>query len=240
MGYLAIIGFPGFSGFWSKDKLIEAAFAERPVFGVLALLGAGLTGFYMTRIMLMTFLGSARWPKKAHPHESPVAMTIPLQVLAALSVVGGVLLAGGWITDWLAPVVGEVPEHHGGMPPWLVSVLTVGVVAVGVWTAWRYFGVKPIPKQAPQAGWPVVAARHDLYGDAIGDAVITRPGLALARGSVAVDDHVIVAGIKVGGDGVEALAGGLRQVQNGFVRSYAVGIAGGALLLVVAMLAVTW
>ncbi len=110
MGYLAIIGFPGFSGFWSKDKIIETALAENLVVGLCALLGAGITGFYMTRLMLMTFFGEKRWQDGVHPHESPKLMTVPLVVLAALSVLGGVLLLGDFIVDFLAPVTG-VAEH---------------------------------------------------------------------------------------------------------------------------------
>ncbi|MGB0098819.1 MAG: NADH-quinone oxidoreductase subunit L, partial [Nocardioides sp.] len=102
MGYLAIIGFPGFAGFWSKDKIIETALAQNALLGICALLGAGVTGFYMTRLMLMTFFGEKRWEKDVHPHESPKVMTIPLVVLAALSVLGGLMLAGGWIQEWLA------------------------------------------------------------------------------------------------------------------------------------------
>ena len=89
MGYLAIIGVPPFSGFWSKDKIIETALAESWVVGLLAVLGAGITGFYMTRLMLMTFFTQKRWAEDAHPHESPKVMTIPLIVLAALSALGG-------------------------------------------------------------------------------------------------------------------------------------------------------
>ncbi|MFT4263645.1 MAG: NADH-quinone oxidoreductase subunit L [Nocardioides sp.] len=239
IGYLSIIGFPGFSGFWSKDKLIEAAFAERPVVGVLALLGAGVTGFYMTRIMLMTFVGAKRWPRKVHPHEAPASMTIPLVVLAALSAAGGLLLAGGWITDWLAPVVGEHPEHEGGMPAWVVSVLTVAVVAVGVATAWRLFGRRAVPKQAPRAAWPVVAARHELYGDAIADALVARPALALARGSVVADRVLVDGAIEGSGVSVSGLAEALRLAQSGFVRSYALGVVGGGALLALAMLVVS-
>src|SRR3954454_5825806 len=86
MGYLAIIGFPGFSGFWSKDKIIEVALTQNWFVGVLAMLGAGITGFYMTRLMLMTFFSQKRWQEDVHPHESPAVMTGPLVVLAALSV----------------------------------------------------------------------------------------------------------------------------------------------------------
>ncbi len=107
MGYLAIIGFPGFSGFWSKDKIIETALAENLLVGLCALLGAGITGFYMTRLMLLTFFTDKRWKEGVRPHESPRVMTVPLIVLAALSVLGGVLLLGGWIEGWLAPVVCE-------------------------------------------------------------------------------------------------------------------------------------
>ena len=77
MGYLAIIGFPGFAGFWSKDKIIETALAQNPVLGICALLGAGVTGFYMTRLMLMTFFTEKRWEPDVHPHESPKVMTVP-------------------------------------------------------------------------------------------------------------------------------------------------------------------
>ena len=113
MGYLAIIGFPGFSGFWSKDKIIETALAENLLVGTCALVGAGVTGFYMTRLMLMTFFTKKRWEEGVDPHESPKVMTVPLIVLAALSVVGGVLLLSDWIVDFLAPVVG----HGRGAPP---------------------------------------------------------------------------------------------------------------------------
>ncbi len=92
LGYLAIIGFPGFSGFFSKDKIIEAAFGENFWVGIGALLGAGVTAFYMTRLMMMTFFGDQRWKEDVHPHESPKVMTYPLIALAALSLLGGLLL----------------------------------------------------------------------------------------------------------------------------------------------------
>ncbi len=132
MGYLAIIGFPGFSGFWSKDKIIEVALTENWVAGLCALLGAGITGFYMTRLMLMTFFGDKRWEKDVHPHESPPVMTVPLIVLAALSVLGGVMLIGGWIEDFLAPVTGETAHEEPPVPALAVSGLAVLIVAIGV------------------------------------------------------------------------------------------------------------
>ena len=93
-GYLAIIGVPAVRpGFFSKDPIIEAAFDARAApagcFGRVALLGAGITAFYMTRMMIMTFFGRAPWTEDAHPHESPPVMTVPMVVLAVGSVVLG-------------------------------------------------------------------------------------------------------------------------------------------------------
>ncbi|MBA3529587.1 MAG: NADH-quinone oxidoreductase subunit L, partial [Propionibacteriaceae bacterium] len=106
-GYLAIIGFPFFAGYYSKDHIIEAAFEHNTLVGVLALIGAGVTAFYMTRLMLMTFFGAKRWQRSStgsghavHPHESPLVMTVPLIVLGAASVVGGLVL-NNWIEGWL-------------------------------------------------------------------------------------------------------------------------------------------
>ncbi|SFC22628.1 NADH-quinone oxidoreductase subunit L [Nocardioides terrae] len=239
MGYLAIIGFPGFSGFWSKDKIIESALHENWVVGACALLGAGITGFYMTRLMLMTYFTDKRWVPGVHPHESPRVMTFPLIALAALSVLGGVLLIGGWITDYLDPVVGQSEEESGGIPGWLVSVITVAVVAIGVGIAWLTVGRKPVPATAPEkVAWPVTVARNDLYGDAINDGLVVQPSGHLTRGLVAADTYV-VDGLLTGGPvAVGAVAGLLRRVQNGYVRSYALSVLGGALVVVLALLAV--
>src|SRR4051812_5983704 len=138
MGYLAIIGFPGFSGFWSKDRIIEVALTQNLLVGALAMVGAGITGFYMTRLMLLTFFTEKRWEKDLHPHESPSVMTVPLIVLAALSVLGGVMLLGNWIVDLLAPVVGTEPATDTSLSPWVLSTLAVVVVAGGVFAAWWF------------------------------------------------------------------------------------------------------
>jgi NADH-quinone oxidoreductase subunit L len=239
MGYLAIIGFPGFSGFWSKDKIIEAALADNWVVGVLALLGAGVTGFYMTRLMLLTFLTDKRWREGVHPHESPRLMTIPLIVLAALSVLGGVMLIGDWIVDYLAPVTGTAPEEHLPVAGWTISVLVVLVVAVGVALAWFLVGKREVPLTAPtDVSFATRAARADLYGDAINDGLVVRPGRRLVTGLVGMDRYG-VDGVLTGGPlAVGAIAGQMRRVQNGFVRSYALSLLGGVLLVVLALLAV--
>src|SRR4051794_15198379 len=241
MGYLAIIGFPGFSGFWSKDKIIEVALAQNWVVGLCALLGAGITGFYMTRLMLMTFFGEKRWEKDVHPHESPSVMTVPLMVLAALSVLGGLMLVGGWIENWLAPVTGFSEEADPAIPALVVTGVVVLVVAIGVGLAVVFVGRRDVPRVAPQdVSFVTRAARNDIYGDAINDELVVKPGKRLTTGLVAFD-RTVVDGTFAGGaltvGGVGAL---LRRAQNGFVRSYALSLLGGVLLVVLALLAVNW
>jgi NADH-quinone oxidoreductase subunit L len=240
LGYLAIIGFPGFSGFWSKDKIIEAAFADNLVVGLGALLGAGVTAFYMTRLMLMTFISDKRWRDEVHPHESPRTMTIPLIVLAALSVVGGVLLLGGWIVEWLEPLTGPEPEHHLAVPAWVLTIAITALVLAGAALAYLLFGVRQVPATAPtDVTLLTAAARRDLYGDTINEAVLMRPGQRLTRGLVSVDNRGVDGSV----NGLAALIGGTstqaRRAQTGYVRSYALAILGGALLVVLSALAVT-
>ena len=239
MGYLAIIGFPGFSGFWSKDKIIESALAENLLVGILAMIGAGITGFYMTRLMLMTFFTEKRWEKDVHPHESPKVMTVPLMVLAALSVLGGVLLVNDWIVTWLEPVTGHAEHHEPPLPALVITLLITLVVAIGVAAAWFLVGRRDIPREAPQdVSFATRAARADLYGDAINDAVVVRPGASLV-GGLATFDRVGVDGtIEGGSSAVGGISNALRRLQNGFVRSYALSVLAGALLVVLALLAV--
>ncbi len=239
LGFLAIIGVPPFAGFWSKDKIIETALVENPVVGICALLGAGITGFYMTRMMLLTFFTQKRWEKGVHPHESPKVMTIPLIVLAALSALGGLMLAGNWIVDWLSPVVGHAEHHEPPIPVIVITLITIAVVAAGVALAWFLVGKQDVPREAPaDVSFATRAARADLYGDAINDTLVVTPGLATVRGSVGAD-RTLVDGLFTGGATIVAGTGELlRRLQNGYVRSYALGILGGAVILVLTLVAV--
>ncbi len=239
MGYLAIIGFPGFSGFWSKDKIIETALADNWVVGVLAILGAGITAFYMTRLMLMTFFTEKRWEKGVHPHESPQVMTVPLIVLAALSVLGGVMLLGDWIVDFLAPVTGTAAHEEPPIPAIAVTLVVVAVVAAGVATAWFLVGKRDVPRTAPtDVSFATRAARQDLYGDAINDTLVVLPGGALVRSLTSIDKVGVDGVVEGGSAGIGGLGLILRRAQNGYVRSYALSLLGGALLVVLALLAV--
>jgi NADH-quinone oxidoreductase subunit L len=238
-GYLAIIGFPPFAGFWSKDRIIEVAFAQGWAYGVGATLGAGITGFYMTRVMLMTFFGDKRWRDDVHPHESPAVMTVPLIVLAAGSGLGGLLLLGDWIVDWLAPVVGNQTNEALPIPAWAISAIVLIVVGVGVAIAWSAYGTRPIPAPAPATVSPVTTlARRDIYGDALNETVFMRPGQYLTRSLVFFDNRGVDGGV----NGLAALVGGtsgrVRRWQTGFVRSYALSMLGGSALVVIVLLMV--
>jgi NADH-quinone oxidoreductase subunit L len=239
MGYLAIIGFPGFSGFWSKDHIIEAALTQNWLAGVLAIVGAGVTGFYMTRLMLMTFFTDKRWEDGVHPHESPKVMTVPLIVLAALSVLGGVMLIGDWIVDFLEPVTGTVPDESPPIPGLAISAIVLVIVAIGVAVAWQFVGRQEVPREAPrEVSWPVRAARAELYGNEINDGLVVQPGAQLVTGLTGFD-RVVVDGT-VRGTALGAVGTGMvvRLTQTGFVRSYALSVLAGTVLVVVALLAV--
>ncbi|MDL9938851.1 NADH-quinone oxidoreductase subunit L [Gordonia sp. ABSL1-1] len=239
VGYLAIIGVPPFAGFYSKDPIIEAAFGEGGAKGLLlggaALLGAGITAFYMTRVMILTFFGESRWhdgPDRPHPHESPGVMTWPMILIAVGSVVSGALLAvGGTLQDWLAPVVGEHEAAHT-VPAWAMTLIILAVVAVGVAIAWRQYAARPVAVVAPDdVSALTVAARRDLYGDAFNERVLMRPGQRVTAGLVAVENDG-VDGITTGvGDLVTASSSRIRRWQNGQVRSYALSMFAGAALV---------
>nr|WP_255622016.1 NADH-quinone oxidoreductase subunit L [Tessaracoccus sp. OS52] len=229
-GYLAIIGFPFTSGFYSKDHIIEAAFEQNLVLGLLALLGAGVTAYYMTRLMMMTFFGARRWKDGVHPHESPLVMTVPLIILAVASLVAG-LLMNGWIQGWLAPATGHEVHETPLVNFTLVGLLTLAVVAVGVAIGW-FLHRGEIPRTEPRTRNPLVlAGRSDLFGDAFNEHAIIRPTKGLARG-VGAFDHGVVDGLTMGS---ASLAGGLsawlRTAQNGYVRTYALTLVIGIVVI---------
>ncbi len=238
-GYLAIIGVPPFAGFYTKDGIIEAALGAGGVKGVVlggaALLGAGLTAFYMTRVMAMTFFGRRRWADDAHPHESPGVMTFPMILLAVGSVgAGATLMVGDRLRDFLAPVVGDAPEHHA-VPAWAVTAAVLTVVAVGVAIAVRGYAVADVPVDAPDGSALTVAARRDLYADDLNEAVFMRPGLAATHGLVELDRAVVDGAVEAIGTGVHSGGGGLRIWQTGYVRSYALTMLAGAAVIAAVM-----
>jgi NADH-quinone oxidoreductase subunit L len=242
LGYLAIIGVPPFAGFWSKDKIIESAFGQNFWVGLGALLGAGVTAFYMTRLMIMTFLSEKRWREGVHPHESPRVMTWPLIALAALSAVGGVLVLGDWISDWLEPVVGHAEHHELAVPAIVLTLVITLVVALGVVAAVLFYRREPIAAEMPADSSVSIfarAGRHELYGNEINDAVVVRPTRHLTRFLVWFDGRGIDGFVTGVADRLGETSQFLRKPQTGYVRSYALTMFGGVAVLVLALLAVT-
>jgi NADH-quinone oxidoreductase subunit L len=268
IGYLAIIGIPPFSGFFTKDPIIEAAFDKGGTSGALlgtaALIGAGITAFYMSRMMFMTFARRPRWhdapptvptvaeeraaadrgalarPDPAHephPHESRLVMTVPMILLAIGSfAAGGFLIINNRFADFLAPVTGKPPVSHG-IWSWSGITALVLVVIAGV-IAWAMYGRREVAATAPRARFPVTAAQKDLYGDALNEAVFMRPGQWLTRLTVYFDNRGVDALVNTLAAAVGGSSGRLRRVQTGFVRSYALSMFVGAALFVLAMLLV--
>ncbi len=242
VGWLAILGVPPFSGFWSKDKIIEAAFIGegwRPwVFGGAALIGAGITAFYMSRLFFMTFHGKKRWTEDVHPHESSLTMTVPMIVLAVGSALLGLGLSiGGTFTHWLEPVVGAHAEgEHPVLPVWSLMTLTLLLVAGGIALAWLRYWRDEVPRVQPAGSLVTRAARRDLYQDDVNEGVFMRPGVHLTRSLVFADNRGVDGAV----GGLAALVGGtssrLRRLQNGFARSYALTMLAG----VVAILGAMW
>ncbi|MFE2555144.1 NADH-quinone oxidoreductase subunit L [Streptomyces sp. NPDC059352] len=244
LGYLAIIGFPGLSGFFSKDKIIEAAFAkggtEGWILGSVTLLGAAITAYYMTRVMLMTFFGEKRWQADAeghepHPHESPKSMTIPMVLLAVGSVAAGAYFEFAGFVEWLEPVTGFA-HGHSPLSAAAVTTATVAVMVIGVGLAYLQYGRRPVPVVAPRGSLLTRAARRDLLQDDFNHAVFVTGGTHLTRSLVYVD-HSLVDGVVNGtAAAVGGLSGRLRKLQNGYARSYAVSMFGGTAVLIAATL----
>jgi NADH-quinone oxidoreductase subunit L len=241
-GWLAIIGIPPLSGFFSKEPIIAAAFERGDwtswLYGGAALLGAGLTAFYMTRLFVLTFHGPKRWTEDIeHPHESPAIMTVPLILLAVGSVAAGWLMSTS-VPTWLTPVFGEEQiEPHGVLSHTAITILSILVTLLGAGLAWLLFRRGTALRERP-AGPLVTAARRNLYTDAFNEAVFEKPGVYLTRALVYLDNRGIDGAVNGLAAAVGGSSGRMRRMQTGFVRSYALSMLTGALLVVGAFLVI--
>jgi len=241
IGYLAIIGVPPFSGFFAKDTVIDAAFDTGSttgwVLGLAALIGAGITAFYMTRVMYMTFAGERRWDEGVHPHEVPPIMTSPMILLAIGSLgFGAFETLGDRLPDFLGPVIGYVPAEPALFTPAGIAALVL--IAAGIVLGWAMYGRRPVPVTAPHGGPLTVAARKELYGNAVNESLLMRPGQWLTRLSVYFDNRGVDGLVNTVAATVGGTSGRARRAQTGFVRSYALSMFVGAVLLVGALLLV--
>ena len=245
LGYLAIIGVPPFAGFYSKDEIIATAFnsggAQGIILGSVTLLGAVITAFYMTRVMVLTFSGKPRWDDGVHPHESPALMWLPMALLAIGSVTAGFLFTqGDALVSWLSPLFAKKAEYDELMPHSVVTVLAIMAVIIGVTAALMKYQFKSVDVVAPSdVSLATRLARNDLGQDAVNEALFMRPGQVLTEGIVTIDEKVVDGAVR--GIGAMTVGSGatLRRTQSGYVRSYAALILLGALVLLAAIWVVT-
>ncbi|MHB8440189.1 MAG: NADH-quinone oxidoreductase subunit L [Acidimicrobiales bacterium] len=260
LGWLAIAGVPPLAGFWAKGDVLDNAFARFPVLWAVGLATAALTAYYMSRLSALAFWGDDRWREVlakpgaapgavsghghgepghgAEPHESPWVMALPLVVLGVLSLLGGALLLPwhpGWTPlSWLGTVFGArlYDAHQSGATLWILGALDAAVALVGLAIA------MPLWMRRPDnaALEPVVLQKSYFIDDAY-DALIATPGRALANFTALVVENRVIDGAV---NGVGALAragsGGLRRVQTGFVRQYALGIVIGVVCILAFMI----
>jgi NADH-quinone oxidoreductase subunit L len=246
LGYLAIIGVPPFAGFYSKDKIIETAFNAGGIkgiaLGVATLLGAMITAFYMTRVVILTFFGNERWGHKDEPHESPALMLIPIGLLSVGSIASGFVLSkGDGLVHWLEPVVNPLKEHHAEelLPHLVVSAMALLAVLIGVSIAVVKYRGDQLAIAPAQVSLLTKAARRDLFQDDLNEVVFMRPGQSLVRNLLNLD-YLIIDGLVRAVGSVSISAGSkLRTLQNGYVRSYALMTVIGALALLTVIWAVT-
>lgn len=245
-GYLAIIGVPPFAGFYSKDKIIETALNAGGIkglaLGFATLLGAAITAFYMTRVVILTFFGNERWGHKDEPHESPALMLVPIALLSLGSIASGYLLyQGKSLVNWLEPVVNPLKEHHSEeiFTHNIVSAMTLTVVVLGIFLAVRKYRGDQLDVAPTKVSIFTSAARNDLFQDTFNERAFMLPGQSLIRRLLQVD-LVIIDGIVRSVGSISVGAGTkLRALQSGYVRSYALLMVVGALALITAVWIVT-
>ena len=250
MGWLAILGVPPFSGYWSKDKIIEAAFSAHTfggseatwigwIYGTTALVGAGVTAFYMSRLFFMTFHGKARWTTEAegspvHPHESGALMTVPMIILAVGAVIlGAALSIGNTFVNWLAPSIGHLEHGHPVMNEYVIQGATLALVIIGALIAWMKYGRDEVPTSVPAGNALTEAARRDLYQDTVNETLFMMPAKGLVTVATVGDASAIDGALNGLGAGSQLLGRLVGVTQNGLVRTYAAYILGGVILALV-------
>ena len=246
LGYLAIIGVPPFSGFYSKDKIIETAFNAGGIkgiaLGMATLLGAVITAFYMTRVVILTFFGNERWGHKDEPEESPALMLIPIGLLSIGSIAAGFIFSkGDSLVNWLQPVVNPLKEHHTEefLPPIIVSLMTLVAVIIGLSVAILKYRGDQVAQAPEKVSVLVSAARRDLFQDEFNEVVFVRPGQSLIKILLNLD-YILIDGLVRSVAATSVSAGvRLRTLQTGYVRSYALMMVIGALALITTIWVVT-
>jgi len=263
---LAIAGIPGLSGFFSKDEILWQAFSSShgsPVLWGIAALAAGITAFYMFRLVFLTFFGQSRMDPEVekHAHESPWTMTVPLTILAVLSVAGGwigipaVLGGGNLFEHWLAPVFhpaapmaashgavaaagahgAEAAPHHPAALEIGLMALSVAIALCGIGLAYFLYRVRTAKPAEIAKAWPTLydVVYHKYYIDEFYEWAVIRRIVNVSTGLWQMFDALFIDGIVNGAaDLVRAAGDRVRRLQGGVVGGYAFSLLAGAVLLV--------
>lgn len=263
IGCLAIAGIPPFAGFFSKDEILWHAFQTNIFLWAIAAIAAFMTAFYMFRAVFMTFYGESRMEPEVekHVHESPSVMTIPLSILAVLSVIGGLVgipIIHGWnrINDFLAPVLGghdvhlaekfssgiayaatqgkEVMHHPVGLELFMMGV-SVGIGIAGIIAAYYFYIKRPeLPGKIAQRFKGIYNLLYNkYYVDEIYSTYVVTPVNIISTFFWKVFDEKLIDGAMVNGSAwlVQRISGGLKQLQTGYVQHYALSILVGLLFV---------
>jgi NADH-quinone oxidoreductase subunit L len=267
VGTLALAGVPPFAGFWSKDEILADAFSEGfTLIYALLTIAAFFTAFYMGRQIWMVFFGEPRHAAAAHAEESPGVITVPLLILAFLSIVGGALNLPGvhTLTAWLEHTI----EVHAGEFVWSVAIISTVLALVAIYISWLIYGRNPL--QAGETdplkrrlGAAFMVLENKWYVDELYNAIIVTPYVRISRfladvidwrfwhdwfhekaiagtynwlSNIALNRYADQQGIDAVANGLgnltQWLSAALRKIQNGFVRSYALSVLLGVVLII--------
>jgi NADH-quinone oxidoreductase subunit L len=247
IGAIAISGIPPFAGFFSKDEILWKAFSSEQgslILWLLGIFGAAMTAFYMFRLVILTFEGEKRFDRHLHPHEAPKTMTIPLIILAALSVVGGFvgIPHASLIENWLEPVFSPAQykllsgEHAGGLLEYILMILSVCIAASGIYLArWIYLQrtelAVSLAKKYPRVYRLLL---NKYYVDELYDAAIVDPTVKISNDVLwkAMDVSMIDGLVNGSAKLVSGISQVLRKIQTGVAQSYAVVFIGGILFVI--------
>ena len=237
IGALAIAGIPPLSGYFAKDQILEVANQSGYILAwLVALAGAFLSALYISRLMFLAFFGQGRTERAAH--ESPPVMIIPLTLLAVGAIFGGVLglSATGRLHGFLAPVLGEFAEPAGGLPTWVLSVISVLAAVAGIALGWLVYGSGRVDWVALRVRFAGVRRflAHGWYVDDVYAATLVAPGKAGAAFLASeIDVGVIDGAVNGVGQLFQWAASRGRRVQTGLVRNYGLAFLLGAVLIFV-------
>jgi NADH-quinone oxidoreductase subunit L len=250
IGAIAIAGIPPFAGFFSKDEILWKAFSSEHgsvVLWAIGVIGAALTAFYMFRLVCLTFEGEKRYSADIHPHEAPKTMTVPLIILAFLSIVGGFLgvpeslFGGNALEHWLEPIFAPAYDklsmgtHPVEITEYLLMVLSVGVAAIGIYAARRVY----LQRTELADEWKKRFALaykwlfNKYYVDETYDAIIVTPTVKISERFLwkVVDVRVIDGIVDGSARLIAAIAQRVRLIQTGIAQQYATVFVGGILLI---------